>query len=278
MWVRASNTLSNGGSALRRWRTSRAAAGRARHGHHPIDQAGDERRQFVRHRGLVGGDPPDRPAGKAAPDRAQERKLQQASRRAPRGPPGRRWGAPFALVDVVCRSSATSIGTKRNRRQHLSPLTLPGNQERGPGADMKFGVFDHIDDAGVPLAQLYADRLRIAEAYDRAGFYGYHVAEHHSTPLGAAASPGADHGGAGLPHQQAAVRPAGLSAAVLPSAAADRGGLHARPDERRALPARRRPRRVDVRDRRPTASTSARPRRCTTRRSRCCSRGSPRTS
>ena len=29
----------------------------------------------------------------------------------------------------------------------------------------------------------------IAEAYDRAGFYGYHVAEHHTTPLGAAASP-----------------------------------------------------------------------------------------
>ena len=54
---------------------------------------------------------------------------------------------------------------------------------------MKFGVFDHIDDAGVPLGQLYADRMTIAEAYDRGGFYGYHVAEHHSTPLGAAASP-----------------------------------------------------------------------------------------
>ena len=54
---------------------------------------------------------------------------------------------------------------------------------------MKFGIFDHIDDAGVPQGQLYADRLTIAEAYDRAGFYGYHVAEHHTTPLGAAASP-----------------------------------------------------------------------------------------
>jgi len=54
---------------------------------------------------------------------------------------------------------------------------------------MKFGVFDHIDDAGVPLGQLYADRLTFAEALDRAGFYGYHVAEHHTTPLGAAASP-----------------------------------------------------------------------------------------
>jgi alkanesulfonate monooxygenase SsuD/methylene tetrahydromethanopterin reductase-like flavin-dependent oxidoreductase (luciferase family) len=55
---------------------------------------------------------------------------------------------------------------------------------------MKFGVFDHMDDAGVPLAQLYADRLALVEAYDRAGIYGYHLAEHHSTPLGCAASPG----------------------------------------------------------------------------------------
>ncbi len=55
---------------------------------------------------------------------------------------------------------------------------------------MKFGVFDHMDDAGVPFTQLYADRARLAEAYDRAGFYGYHLAEHHATPLGCAASPG----------------------------------------------------------------------------------------
>jgi alkanesulfonate monooxygenase SsuD/methylene tetrahydromethanopterin reductase-like flavin-dependent oxidoreductase (luciferase family) len=55
---------------------------------------------------------------------------------------------------------------------------------------MKFGVFDHMDDAGVPLAQLYADRLALAETYDRAGIWGYHLAEHHSTPLGCAASPG----------------------------------------------------------------------------------------
>jgi alkanesulfonate monooxygenase SsuD/methylene tetrahydromethanopterin reductase-like flavin-dependent oxidoreductase (luciferase family) len=55
---------------------------------------------------------------------------------------------------------------------------------------MKFGVFDHMDHAGVPLGQLYADRLKLIEAYDRAGFYGYHLAEHHATPLGCAASPG----------------------------------------------------------------------------------------
>ena len=38
---------------------------------------------------------------------------------------------------------------------------------------MKFGVFDHMDDAGVPLGQLYADRLAFAEACDRAGIWGY---------------------------------------------------------------------------------------------------------
>jgi alkanesulfonate monooxygenase SsuD/methylene tetrahydromethanopterin reductase-like flavin-dependent oxidoreductase (luciferase family) len=55
---------------------------------------------------------------------------------------------------------------------------------------VKFGVFDHMDDAGVPFGELYAGRLRLAEAYDRGGFYGYHLAEHHGTPIGCAASPG----------------------------------------------------------------------------------------
>jgi alkanesulfonate monooxygenase SsuD/methylene tetrahydromethanopterin reductase-like flavin-dependent oxidoreductase (luciferase family) len=55
---------------------------------------------------------------------------------------------------------------------------------------MQFGVFDHMDRGPVPLDRFYADRLRLVEAYDRAGFYGYHVAEHHATPLGVAPSPG----------------------------------------------------------------------------------------
>jgi alkanesulfonate monooxygenase SsuD/methylene tetrahydromethanopterin reductase-like flavin-dependent oxidoreductase (luciferase family) len=55
---------------------------------------------------------------------------------------------------------------------------------------MKFGVFDHLDDGGVPLGQLYENRLKLVEAYDHAGFHAYHIAEHHSTPLGMAASPG----------------------------------------------------------------------------------------
>lgn len=62
-------------------------------------------------------------------------------------------------------------------------------QEPNGGRSVKFGIFDHVDDAGVPTAQLYAERLRLAELYDRAGFYAYHLAEHHSTPLSNAPSP-----------------------------------------------------------------------------------------
>ena len=37
---------------------------------------------------------------------------------------------------------------------------------------------------------MFAGRLRLAEAYDRYGFHAYHLAEHHGTPIGCAASPG----------------------------------------------------------------------------------------
>src|ERR1044072_4565361 len=54
---------------------------------------------------------------------------------------------------------------------------------------MQFGVFDHLDKNGRPLARYHAKRLEVIEAYERAGFYAYHVAEHHLTDLGMAPSP-----------------------------------------------------------------------------------------
>ena len=54
---------------------------------------------------------------------------------------------------------------------------------------MKFGVFDHLDRGDLPLKDYYEARLKLIEAYDQGGFYAYHVAEHHSTPLGMAPSP-----------------------------------------------------------------------------------------
>jgi alkanesulfonate monooxygenase SsuD/methylene tetrahydromethanopterin reductase-like flavin-dependent oxidoreductase (luciferase family) len=56
-------------------------------------------------------------------------------------------------------------------------------------SQMKFGIFDHMDDSGVSPRQHFEDRLSLIEAYDRAGFYAYHLAEHHGTPLGMAPSP-----------------------------------------------------------------------------------------
>ena len=55
---------------------------------------------------------------------------------------------------------------------------------------IQFGVFDHMDRSGIPLAEQYENRLRLAEAYDQLGFDRLHIAEHHSTPLGMAPSPG----------------------------------------------------------------------------------------
>jgi alkanesulfonate monooxygenase SsuD/methylene tetrahydromethanopterin reductase-like flavin-dependent oxidoreductase (luciferase family) len=54
---------------------------------------------------------------------------------------------------------------------------------------LKFGVFDHLDASGAPLARFYEDRLRLAEAYDRIGIHALHIAEHHATPLGMSPSP-----------------------------------------------------------------------------------------
>ncbi|HEX7217520.1 MAG TPA: LLM class flavin-dependent oxidoreductase [Methylomirabilota bacterium] len=55
---------------------------------------------------------------------------------------------------------------------------------------MDLGIFDHLDRRDVPVADFYEHRLRLLEKYDTAGFYSYHLAEHHATPLGLAPVPG----------------------------------------------------------------------------------------
>jgi alkanesulfonate monooxygenase SsuD/methylene tetrahydromethanopterin reductase-like flavin-dependent oxidoreductase (luciferase family) len=54
---------------------------------------------------------------------------------------------------------------------------------------LEFGIFDHLDRNDLPLRDFYEQRLKMTEAFDRCGFYSYHVAEHHFTPLGMAPSP-----------------------------------------------------------------------------------------
>src|SRR3954453_9397015 len=55
---------------------------------------------------------------------------------------------------------------------------------------MRIGVFDNMDRGDIALPQFFADRMQLIEMYDRAGFYGYHVAQPHATPLGMAPAPG----------------------------------------------------------------------------------------
>jgi alkanesulfonate monooxygenase SsuD/methylene tetrahydromethanopterin reductase-like flavin-dependent oxidoreductase (luciferase family) len=48
----------------------------------------------------------------------------------------------------------------------------------------RFGIFDHIEDIpGTPTHQLFKDRLTLIQMADQAGFYGYHLAEHHGSEL-----------------------------------------------------------------------------------------------
>src|SRR5450759_4912657 len=49
---------------------------------------------------------------------------------------------------------------------------------------LKFGIFDHFErPRDVPLDQAYAERLRLLTRADELGYYAYHLAEHHQSPL-----------------------------------------------------------------------------------------------
>ncbi len=54
---------------------------------------------------------------------------------------------------------------------------------------MKFGIFDYVDRRDEPLAKTFDERLALLRAAEAMGFYGYHVTEHHATPLAATPSP-----------------------------------------------------------------------------------------
>jgi alkanesulfonate monooxygenase SsuD/methylene tetrahydromethanopterin reductase-like flavin-dependent oxidoreductase (luciferase family) len=54
---------------------------------------------------------------------------------------------------------------------------------------LNFAIFDHLDSTGAPLGELLDQRLRLVDLIEQCGFGAYHLAEHHSTPLGMASSP-----------------------------------------------------------------------------------------
>jgi alkanesulfonate monooxygenase SsuD/methylene tetrahydromethanopterin reductase-like flavin-dependent oxidoreductase (luciferase family) len=55
---------------------------------------------------------------------------------------------------------------------------------------MKFGLWDHVDNNNRPLAQLLDERIKFVKAGEKAGFYSYHISEHHGTPLNMVPIPG----------------------------------------------------------------------------------------
>jgi alkanesulfonate monooxygenase SsuD/methylene tetrahydromethanopterin reductase-like flavin-dependent oxidoreductase (luciferase family) len=54
---------------------------------------------------------------------------------------------------------------------------------------MKYGIFDYIDQRAESLVKTFDDRLALLCAAEDAGFYGYHLTEHHATPLSMTPSP-----------------------------------------------------------------------------------------
>ncbi len=56
-------------------------------------------------------------------------------------------------------------------------------------AKPQFGIFDWIEWEDRQGSQIYDERLKLLEYADRNGFYSYHLAEHHLTPLSIAPSP-----------------------------------------------------------------------------------------
>jgi alkanesulfonate monooxygenase SsuD/methylene tetrahydromethanopterin reductase-like flavin-dependent oxidoreductase (luciferase family) len=56
---------------------------------------------------------------------------------------------------------------------------------------VQFGIFDHIDDNGEPHGKQLSDRLDLIAQIERLGFYAYHLAEHHGTPLSRVGAAGA---------------------------------------------------------------------------------------
>src|SRR5882762_1698250 len=58
-----------------------------------------------------------------------------------------------------------------------------------PENPLEFGIFDWIEATGAPAGEIFEHKLQMAEAADKAGFYGWHIAEHQGTPLSIDGSP-----------------------------------------------------------------------------------------
>ena len=57
------------------------------------------------------------------------------------------------------------------------------------GLSLQFGLFDWIEWDQAPASDIFEQRLQMLAYADQAGFYCYHLAEHHVTPLSVSPSP-----------------------------------------------------------------------------------------
>ncbi len=74
----------------------------------------------------------------------------------------------------------------------MSASTSNSNEASFNGAsfnNVQFGIFDWIEWDERPASEIFEGRLKMLEYADRRGFYCYHLAEHHLTPLSVAPSP-----------------------------------------------------------------------------------------
>lgn len=62
---------------------------------------------------------------------------------------------------------------------------MPNNAFSG----VQFALFDWLDESGRDVGDTYAERLRMVELADEAGFHCYHLAEHHGSELSTVPSP-----------------------------------------------------------------------------------------
>jgi len=64
------------------------------------------------------------------------------------------------------------------------------SSETSDGRKIDWGIFDWIEWDKNPPSQIFEDRLKLLEYADQQDFFCYHMAEHHTTPLSVAPSPG----------------------------------------------------------------------------------------
>ena len=100
----------------------------------------------------------------------------------------------YSKIPVESQSLSAVAHPRLDSGAHRCRRAVPRNHRNVPrtghhpardavSTRMKFGLFDHIDRSDRPLAQQYDERFEFIAAAEAAGFYAYHLAEHHATPI-----------------------------------------------------------------------------------------------